>query len=116
MERLIAPERLEVLFTETRRAGDRIVEEAKRANAYYAPGAAAADLIEAIHRDTRRTMSVSLMFTGQYGIKDTAMSLPAVIGGEGLAAVREPRLTGEEKRKLTEAAKALGRAPRGGHS
>ena len=116
VEKLIAPERLEVLFTETRRAGDRIVEEAKRANAYYAPGAAAADLIEAIHRDTRRTMSVSLMFTGQYGIKDTAMSLPAVIGREGLAAVREPRLTSEEKRKLTEAAKALGRAPRGGHS
>ena len=115
VDQLIAPDRLRAIFDETRAAGDRIVEEAKRANAYYAPAAAAADLIEAVYRDTRRTISVSLMFTGQYGIKDTVMSLPAVIGREGLVTVREPRLTNEEKKKLAQAAQTVNRTLRGDH-
>ena len=99
VDQLIDSERLEAIFAETREAGGLIVEMAQRANAYYGPSAVAAELAEAIYRDSRRTIPVSLMFTGQYGIEGAAMSLPAVIGrgrrGEGAGTETDRRT--EEK-------------------
>ena len=41
-------------------------------------------------------MSVSIMLTGQYGVSGVAMSLPAIVGRDGVARVLEPRLSEEE--------------------
>jgi malate dehydrogenase len=101
---LLDAEKLEVLYRVTRGAGGLIVDLAQRASAYYGPSAVAADLAEAIHRDTRRIIPVSLVFTGQYGIEGVAMSLPAIIGRNGIERVLEPRLTPEELAVLRESA------------
>jgi malate dehydrogenase len=101
---LLDAEKLEVLYRVTRSAGGLIVDMAQRASAYYGPSAVAADLAEAVHRDSRRIIPVSVMFTGQYGIEGVAMSLPAIIGRNGVERVLEPRLTPDELGVLRESA------------
>jgi len=104
VDRLIPAERLEALFDETRKAGGLIVDMARRASAYYGPSAVAADLAEAMIQDTHRIASVSLYFGGRYGIRDVAMSLPAVIGRRGIEKVLEPRLSADQEEHLVRSA------------
>lgn len=104
---LIEKQRLAEIFEETRRAGGLIVDLAERASAYYGPSAVASDLSAAIVNDTRRICSVSVKYTGQYGIAGVAMSLPAVIGRSGTVRVLEPNLTDEQRRTLTDSAETI---------
>lgn len=104
---LIAGDRLEALFEETRNAGNLIVDMAQRASSYYGPSAAATDLAQAVNMNTGRIMSVSMMLAGEYGIDGVALSLPAVIGRNGIEQVMLPRLTDEEERKLKSSAEDL---------
>jgi malate dehydrogenase len=106
---LLSEEQQEKIVDQTRRAGDLIVNMAQRASAFYAPSAAIADVVDAIHMDLRRVTCVSLMFQGEYGIDGVAMSLPAVIGRGGIERVLIPRLTEEEKKSLRSSAVALQR-------
>ena len=104
---LLDEARLQAIFEETRNSGRLIVDMAERASAYYGPSAVASDLAESIVRDTRRIISVSQMWTGQYGIEGVAMSLPAVIGSKGIVKVMEPILTDEQKTILRESADTI---------
>ena len=104
---LIGAKRLAEIFDETRKAGGLIVRMAERANAYYGPSAVAAELAEAMVRDSRRIIPVSTVFTGQYGISGVAMGLPAVIGSSGVDRVMEPVLTEEQRSTLEASAKAI---------
>ncbi len=101
---LLPPDRIEQLFEETRRAGDTILDYFRRATSYRGPAAAASDVAEAVIRDSRRTLPVSFMLTGQYGISNVSMSLPAVIGREGVIRVLEPRLSEQELSQFTASA------------
>jgi malate dehydrogenase len=97
---LLSEEQQRSMIEQTRRAGDLIVSMAQKASAFYAPSAAIADLVDAIHMDLRRVTCVSLFFKGEYGIDDVAMSLPAVIGRKGIERVITPNLTKEERKRL----------------
>lgn len=107
LDRLVPTERIQALFAETRKAGGLIVDMAQAASAYYGPSAVAADLAEAIVQNTHRIASVSLWFTGQYGVSDVAMSLPAVIGSRGIERVLEPRLTQDQEKLLLRSAEEI---------
>ena len=102
--------RLAELCREMREAGDTIVDLFKRASSYYGPAAAATDVVEAVIRDTHRILSVSMLLSGQYGISDVSLSLPAVIGREGIVRVLEPRLTADELARLQASARVLAAA------
>jgi malate dehydrogenase len=104
VSQLIASERLEALFEETRNAGNLIVDMAQRASSYYGPSAAATDLAQAVNMNTGRILSVSMLLEGEYGIDGVAMSLPAVIGRNGIEQVMLPRLSDDEQKKLTSSA------------
>ena len=104
---LISDERLEAIFEEMRKSGDIIVDMAQRSSAFYGPAAVICDLAEAVIRNTRRILSVSQMFTGQYGISDVAMSLPSIIGAKGIEKTFEPVLDDEEKKTLAASAAAI---------
>ncbi|MEE8440988.1 MAG: malate dehydrogenase [Spirochaetia bacterium] len=104
---LLTQDRIDHLFEETRRAGDTILDHFKRATSYYGPAAAASDVAEAVIRDSHRILSVSFMLTGQYGISDVSMSLPAVIGREGVIRVLEPRLSEQELSQFTASSAAV---------
>ena len=99
--------RFEQRMEETRHAGDRIVELAKKQSAFYAPAAVAAWLIESIVFDLRRVIPVSLMLAGEYGLAGTALSLPAVVGKEGIVQVLTPTLNRKQEEVLAESAEAL---------
>lgn len=105
--RLLPEETITRLFDDTRSAGDLIVTMAQRASAYYGPSAAAADLAEAIHLDTGRVLSVSVVLQGEYGLDGVAMSLPAVIGRNGIEQVLQPRLSAAQKSQFEKSAKEL---------
>ena len=105
--KLVESERLDEILDKTREAGSLIVSMAERANAYYGPSAVASDLAEAMVRDSHRILSVSLMFSGQYGIEGVAMSLPAVIGRSGIERVLEPVLSDEQRGVLVDSAEAI---------
>ena len=107
VEALMDKDSLEKIFEETRKSGSLIVDMAERASAYYGPSAVASDLAEAIVRDTRRIISVSLLFSGQYGIEDVAMSLPAIIGKNGIEKVLEPVLTKGQESILRNSAETI---------
>ncbi|NBB91353.1 MAG: malate dehydrogenase [Spirochaetes bacterium] len=98
---LMPSDRLEELFEKTRNAGNLIVDMAQRASSYYGPSAAATELAQAVNMNTGRIMTVSMMLRGEYGIEGVAMSLPAVIGRNGIEQVMLPQLTDAEQQQLT---------------
>jgi malate dehydrogenase len=104
---LLSEEQQNKIVEKTRQAGDLIVSMAQRASAFYAPSAAIADLVDAIHMDLRRVTCVSLLFEGEYGINGVAMSLPAVIGRNGIERVITPNLTEEEQKRIRSSAAEL---------
>ena len=105
--KLMSETRFSELVRATVEAGDHIVGLAKRTNSFYGPAAAAADLAEAVVRGTNRVLPVSLAVSGQYGISDVAMSLPALVGGGGIERVLEPKLTDGERVRLERSAQSL---------
>jgi malate dehydrogenase len=92
VETLLDAETLAALVREMRESGDLIVSLAQRASAYYAPSAAAAELVDAVHMDLKRILPVSVVLDGEYGLADVALSLPCVVGRQGVERVLTPTL------------------------
>jgi malate dehydrogenase len=97
---LMLPDQFNTIMAEIRDSGDFIVRMAKRSTAYYAPSAAIAELVDAVVRDTRRVLSVSIILRGEYGIEGVALSVPAVIGRGGVHQVLLPELQENELKQL----------------
>lgn len=106
---LMETDDINAVIEATRSAGDAIVEMSQRASSFYGPSAAAADIIEGVIRDTGRVLPVSFVWDGDghYGIRDVAMSLPAVIGRSGITRVLEPVLTDDHVTALKRSADEL---------
>lgn len=105
--KLMSETRFSELVRETVEAGDRIVSLAQRTSSYYGPAAAVTDIAEAVIHGTNRIVSVSLVLNGQFGINDVAMSLPALIGANGIERVLEPKLSDGERVRLEQSAESL---------
>jgi len=103
---LMLPEQFAAIMDETRKAGDFIAGMAGRSTAYYAPSASLAELVDALVRNTKRLLPVSLLFKGEYEIENVAMSIPAVVGNEG---VKEVHLPGLQKHELEDLRKSAGK-------
>ena len=76
-------------------------------SAWYAPGAAAAQMVEAIVRDQKRIFPVCAWLTGEFGLKDVYLGVPCVLGKEGIEKIIELNLTAEEQALLEESADAV---------
>jgi malate dehydrogenase len=100
---LLSDEAFQRAVSSTITAGDDILNMAGRANAYYGPAAAICDLAQSMTLNSKRIFSVSLMLDGQYGLSGACMSLPAVIGSEGIHRVLEPKLSEAEVERLKKA-------------
>ncbi len=73
----------------------------------YTPAACAAKMVEAIVNDERTEMPVSVVLEGEYGLRDIALGVPAIIGRKGLVRIVEYDLTDEEKTSLRKSAEVL---------
>jgi malate dehydrogenase len=114
VETLLPVAELQELIEESRRAGDLIVQLAQRSSAYYAPSAAVAEVAAAIRRDLRRILPVSVALEGEYGLTGLALSLPCIVGREGIEKVLQPQLTDAERDRLLAAAAAAQQVLQGG--
>jgi malate dehydrogenase len=105
--RLIAPERLEQIVQRTRDGGAEIVSLLKTGSAYYAPGAAVVQMIDAILLDTQQILPCSVHLHGEYGVTGVFSGVPARLGSGGLVEVVEMDLSGEDQAALHRSAAAV---------
>ncbi len=103
---LIPPDRLDAIIERTRKGGGEIVGLIG-VSAWYAPGAAAAEMVEAIIRDQKRVLPCAVYLTGQYGYNGLYIGVPAVLGANGVEKVIEMELNDEEKNMLAVSAKSV---------
>jgi malate dehydrogenase len=76
-------------------------------SAWYAPGAAAATLVEAIVRDEKKLIPCSVLLEGEYGQKDICIGVPVVIGKTGWEKIIDFKLNEEEQEKFNKSADAV---------
>jgi len=103
---LISTEKLNEIIERTKFGGGEIVK-LLGTSAWYAPGAAAAQMVEAIVRDQKRIFPVCAMLNGEYGMKDIFLGVPVILGKGGIEKIIELDLNAEEKALLEESAVAV---------
>jgi malate dehydrogenase len=96
---LIDAETLNAIIERTKAGGGELVK-LMGTSAWYAPGAAAAQMVEAIIRDQRRVFPVCVKLEGEYGIDNCYLGVPVVLGKNGVEKVIELDLTDKEKELL----------------
>ena len=105
--KLLPKETIDKLVGRTVMGGDEIVGLLKTGSAFYAPSAAAARMAEAVILDKKETLLCAAYLDGEYGIKDTVISVPVKLGRNGVEQIIELELTEEEKQALNKSAKAV---------
>ncbi len=103
---LVAKEKLDAIIQRAKVGGGEIVN-LLGTSAWYAPGAAAAQMAEAIIRDQKRIYPVCALLNGEYGLKDIYLGVPVVLGKNGIEKIIELQLNAEEKALLNASAKAV---------
>jgi malate dehydrogenase len=96
---LIEKDKLDAIVDRTINGGGELVK-LMGTSAWYAPGSAAAQMVEAIVRDQKRIFPVCIELQGEYGIKDCYLGVPVVLGKNGIERVIELQLNDEEKALL----------------
>jgi malate dehydrogenase len=100
-------ETIDDLVRKTRDGGAEIVGLLKTGSAYYAPSSAAAAMVKAVVTDSQALMPVCAWMTGQYGISDVYLGVPARLGRGGVEEIVELPLTDDEVAALRTAADAV---------
>ena len=96
--------KLDAIVERTRKGGGEIVNYLKTGSAYYAPSAAAVQMVEAIVHDKHRVLPCSAWLQGEYGIKDVYLGVPVKLGAKGLEQRIEVELTDAERAALKKSA------------
>lgn len=101
---LLPAEKVDELVDRTRKAGREIVDSLKTGSASSAPGAAVAEMVEAIIRNTKRIVCAPAYLNGEYGQKDICLGVPVLLGKDGIEKVIELELTLSEKEAFDKSA------------
>jgi len=88
----------------TRKGGAEIVNLLKTGSAYYAPSAAAVEMVEAILKDKKKILPCAVYLEGEYGIKGLFVGVPVKLGSRGAEEIIQIKLTAEEKDALERSA------------
>jgi len=103
---LIAKEKLDAIIQRTTKGGGEIVQ-LLGTSAWYAPGAAAAQMVEAIVKDSKRVLPVCSLLQGEYGLKNIYLGVPVILGRNGIEKIIELNLNEDEKALLNKSAAAV---------
>jgi malate dehydrogenase len=103
---LISKEKLDAIIERTKTGGGEIVN-LLGTSAWYAPGAAAAQMAEAVLKDEQRIFPVAAWLTGEYGMNDIYLGVPVKLGKNGIEQIIELQLNTEEMAALNESANAV---------
>jgi malate dehydrogenase len=96
---LIGEDELNAIVERTKNGGGELVK-LMGTSAWYAPGSAAAQMVEAIVRDQRRVFPVCVKLEGEYGIDGVYLGVPVILGKNGIEKVIELQLNDDEKQLL----------------
>jgi malate dehydrogenase len=97
---LVPQERIDAIVERTRKGGGEIVALLKTGSAYYAPGAAAVEMVESILRDKKKVLPCAAYLEGEYGINDVYVGVPIRLGAAGVEKVYEVTLDPAELEAL----------------
>lgn len=103
---LIDRDKLHAILERTKVGGGELVK-LMGTSAWYAPGSAAAQMVESIVRDQRRIFPVCVKLEGEYGIKDCYLGVPVILGRNGVERIIELDLKHDEKALLEASRKAV---------
>jgi malate dehydrogenase len=103
---LIAKDRIEAICKRTADGGAEITKLVGT-SAWYAPGAAAAEMVECILKDKKKILPCSVYLQGEYGIRDLFVGVPVKLGSRGVEQIVQVKLTPEEDAALRKSAAAV---------
>ncbi len=103
---LISKEKLDAIVDRTKKGGGEIVN-LLGTSAWYAPGTAAAQMVEAIVRDQKRVFPCCVWLQGEYGLKDIYLGAPVILGRNGVERIIELKLNKEEMELCHASAKSV---------
>ena len=105
--KILPPENIDKLVERTVKGGAEIIDLLKTGSAFYAPSAAVAQMAEAVILDKKQVLPCAASLQGEYGIKETVISVPVKLGKAGIETIIELELTEEEKAQLASSAGAV---------
>ena len=106
LEQLTTKGRLAKMVERTRKGGGELVD-LLGTSAWYAPGEAAAQMVDAICLDQKRVLPCTAYLEGEYGIDGLYMGVPVVLGAAGVEEIVPLKLTADEKKMLRASAAAV---------
>ena len=104
---LISADRLKAIEERTREAGTEIVKLFGNGSAYHSPAASAVAMAESYLRDQKRVLPCAACCSGEYGVRDLYVGVPAVIGKNGIEKILEVKLLPDEKAELDKTVDAV---------
>jgi malate dehydrogenase len=107
LSELLSQERIDAIVQRTRDGGAEIVKHLKTGSAFYAPSAAAVEMVEAILKDKKKILPCAAYLQGEYGIEGYYIGVPCKLGAGGLEQIIEIKLTEEEDAALKKSAAAV---------
>lgn len=104
---LLDRKKLDAIVDRTRNGGAEIVNYLKTGSAYYAPSAAAVQMVEGIMRDKHRVLPCSAWLDGEYGLRGIYLGVPCKLGAKGLEKIIEVDLTNAERDALQKSGESV---------
>jgi malate dehydrogenase len=104
---LLPREKIDALVTRTANGGAEIVNLLKAGSAYYAPGASAVEMVEAILKDKKKILPCAAYLDGQYGVRGVYVGVPVKLGRRGVEQIVEIKLTPDEQAAFNKSAAAV---------
>jgi len=104
---LLPKEKIDSLVQRTVKGGGEIVNLLKTGSAFYAPGVATAQMVDAIILDKKKILPCAAYLEGEYGIEGVVVGVPAKLGKDGVEQIIELKLTSEEDAALKKSADAV---------
>lgn len=98
---------LDRLVQRTRDGGAEIVKYLKTGSAYYAPSAAAVEMVESILKDKKKVLACAALLEGEYGINGLYVGVPVKLGARGIEKIYEIKLMPEERAMLEKSAASV---------
>jgi malate dehydrogenase len=95
------------LVDRARNGGAEIVKYLKTGSAYYAPSAAAVEMVESILKDKKKVLPCAAYLEGEYGINGLFVGVPVKLGARGIEKIYQIRLQDDEKAALEKSAGAV---------
>jgi len=106
LRKLVSEDRIQTMVERTAKGGGELVK-LLGTSAWYAPGAAAAQMVDAVMLDERRVLPCTAYLEGEYGIDGLYMGVPVKLGAGGIQEILELELGDEERDALNASAEAV---------